>query len=322
MHSLDDLDLGPLRDLASPAVVGVVSRGVRRVVPVGRAERSARFRIASLTKPITAVAALKAADEAGVTLDTPVLDVLPQLRADWVADRDLTIAQVLAQTSGLEASVTARDIAELGDDDSVGVEAARLVVRGGNARPPGGSWEYYNGNYVIAGAVIAALTGQTYEDAAHTLVLDPWRLATTSFATPPDLVPGSDEDGQVAHAEYPRGRRPSGGLCSTVDDLLTFGQRLLVDVPLLDRVRTVSTRVEDPVRYGLGWAIGSSGQMYLNGRLPGYRAALLLHPGPGLVAAVLTADTRGLPAAARILSDLQLDATGDDLARAIDAFAA
>lgn len=318
---LEDLDVHAWEEVARCAVVGAATGGVRRTSTVGAVEPTARFRIASLTKPFTAVAAVQAADEAGVALGAAVLDVLPELAADWTADRGITIAHLLSQTSGLAPTVTAQDVADLGDDDAVLVEAARLVARAGSARPPGQAWEYYNGNYFLAGAVIAALTGGTYERAVQTLVLDPWGLATTSFSAPPDLVAGWDQGQPVARTAYPRGRRPSGGLCSTVPDLLTFGERLLDSPSLLGRLRTVHTPDADPVRYGLGWAIGPSGQMYLNGRLPGLRAALLLEPGTGLVGAALAAGSESLPAVARVLSDLQRSGTGDDLSRAIDTFA-
>lgn len=62
--------------------------------------------------------------------------------------------------------------------------------------------------------------------------------------------------------------------------------------------------------------------MYLNGRLPGYRAALLLVPESALVAVALAGDSDALPEQARVLSDVQRDLTGDDLAAAIDGFAA
>jgi NADPH-dependent ferric siderophore reductase len=76
------------------------------------------------------------------------------------------------------------------------------------------------------------------------------------------------------------------------------------------------------MRYGLGWAIGPSGQLYLNGRLPGYRTALMLVPDHDLVTVGLAADSDALPALAGILSAVQHGLTGDDLAGAIDAFAA
>jgi len=319
---MSGFDLEPLRRATRCAVVASSVGGVRRQASIGTAAIDTAFRIASLTKPLTAVATVLAARRSGVELDTRVLDVLPALRDDWAADRQLTIGEVLAQTSGLAPTVTAADVLRLGESDDVTWEAARLVVKAGSARQPGRRWEYYNGNYFLAGAVVAALTEATYEDALDELVLRPWGLRSTSFLPPADLVPGVDQGGPVPAATYPRGRRPSGGLCSTAGDLLSFGEHLLEDAELLAQVRTARTRPDDPMRYGLGWAIGPSGQLYLNGRLPGYRAALMLVPEHDLVAVGLAADSDGLPALAGILSALQHDLTGDDLAGAIDAFAA
>ena len=101
-----------------------------------------------------------------------------------------------------------------------------------------------------------------------------------------------------------------------------MGERLLADRPLLDEIRRSRTRTTDPVRYGLGWAVGPSGQLYLNGRLPGYRAAWLMLPEHDLVAVLLANEQHALPALARALDDLQHPLTGDRLAAAIDGFAA
>lgn len=323
MADLTGMDAGRLRHAAGAAVVAARTSGQpSQVLPVGAAGGGTPFRIASLTKPFTAVATVLACQRTGTTLETCVAGVLPELRGDWAADTGLTITDVLSQTSGLAPAVTADDIAALGDGDCALMEASRLVVRAGNARPPGSLWEYYNGNYVLAGTVVAALMSTTYEDALSELVLRPWGLTATSFRPPGSLAASTDISRAVQASAYPRGRRPSGGLCSTACDVLTFGEHILEDPGLLDEVRAVRTRSDDPMRYGLGFAIGPSGQMYLNGRLPGYRAALMLIPRNGFIAVALAASSSALPAAARILSGLQHDLTGDDLADAIDAFAA
>ncbi|GAA3913413.1 hypothetical protein [Actinoplanes auranticolor] len=62
--------------------------------------------------------------------------------------------------------------------------------------------------------------------------------------------------------------------------------------------------------------------MYLNGRLPGYRAALLMLPDHEFVAVALADDEQALPALARTLDDLQRPLTGDQLAEAVVSFAA
>lgn len=294
----------------------------RQGASIGTATLDTPFRVASLTKLVTAATVVRAAQRTGLALDAPAIEVLSHLRGDWAADRRLTIAQVLSQTSGLASTVTSDDVRRLGEDDAALTEAARLVVRAGSARAPGNRWECYNGNYFLAGAIVAALTGTTFEAALDDLVLRPWGMTSSTFSVPSDLAPGVDADPRVGAANYPRARRPSGGLIATAADLLTFGEGLLDDVDLLAAVRAQRTRPGDPMRYALGWALGPSGQMFLNGRLPGYRSALLVVPEQGLVALALAADSRALPALARIMSDLQQGLTGDDLTAAIDGFAA
>ncbi|MFF3580427.1 serine hydrolase domain-containing protein [Streptomyces mirabilis] len=201
-------------------------------------------------------------------------------------------------------------------------EAARLVVGTGNEHEPGTRWSYYNGNYILAGAVLAALSDTSYERAVEKTLLGPWNLSRTSFDAPRDATTGWDGPTELPLLGYPRSRRPSGGLWSSVPDLLAVGEGLLADRALLDDIRRPRTTPDDPVVHGLGWALGPSGQMYLNGRLPGYRAAMLLIPDKDYVSVVVTNQQHALHAATRVLSDMQQPLTNDDLATAIDRFAA
>ncbi|SDK24638.1 CubicO group peptidase, beta-lactamase class C family [Nocardioides sp. YR527] len=312
------IDLTPL-GLATGAVIAVSRAGHRQIAEQGAATAETPFRIASLTKPLTAIATVLAAEAAGVDLETPVVDLGA---SSSVADPGLTVSHLLAQTSGLAPVVTGEAVAALGDGEDALGKAARLVLGAGQVRRPGDRWEYYNGNYFVAGALLASLSGDRYESALDDLLLRPWGLTRTTFAVPEDLIPGSECGRTLPVTGYPRGRRPSGGLCATASDLLTVGERLLARPRLLEVLRTVRTRREDPMRYGFGWAIGRSGQMYLNGRLPGYRAAWLIVPDHDLVVAGLAAGSEALPALARILSEQQASLTGDEIADDIDAFAA
>lgn len=309
--------------------VGVSEGGTRsdahsRHAPGDQAALSASspYRIASLTKSFTSVATVLALTERGIPLSTPALELLPALAPDWNADRSITVEQLLAQVAGLRESVDSETVAALGDGPDALSETARLVVRDGSERPPGEKWSYYNGNYFLAGALLSALTGERYEDALERILLRPWSLARTRFATPASPIKGRDGAAALPLDPYPRGRRPSGGLWSCVADLLTFAEHVLRDGTLLEEIRRPRTNESDPVSYGLGWALGPSGQMYLNGRLAGYRAAMLLVPEQRYASAVLANQTQALPEVARILSDLQAPLTGDDLMTDIDRFAA
>ncbi|WP_194896403.1 serine hydrolase domain-containing protein [Catenulispora pinisilvae] len=309
-------------------VIGVSRDGRRTIERLGplQADETSVFRVASLTKPLTAVATVRALVDRGIALATPAIELLPDLAADWRADRTITVEQLLGQVSGLRESVDGATVAALGQGPEVLQEAARLVVRAGNERTPGEAWSYYNGNYFLAGCILAALAdddaGTSYEQALDAILLSPWHLTRTGFDTPPAPVTGWDEQTPLPVEAYPRGRRPSGGLWSCVADYLSFAEQLLADPALLAQIRRPRTRPEDPMRYGLAWALGPSGQMYLNGRLDGYRTAVLLAPEHGYASVALGNQTGLLPQIAKRLSEWQQEFTGDDLAVAIDAFAA
>jgi CubicO group peptidase (beta-lactamase class C family) len=307
--------LDELRDVPA-AVAGVSVAGARDVAAKGTDEFSC-FRIASLTKAVTSAALVLALRSRGVPLDTPAITLLPALGPGWRARTDITVAQILGQVAGLRESVTAANVASLPL-----AEAARLVVRAGSERVPGARWSYYNGNYFLAGAILAALDDTTFEKALAARLLGPWGMSRTGFATPAKAIGGWDGPEALPAIDYPPSRRPSGGLWSCVPDLLSLGEGLLREPAALAAIRRRQTTEHDPMAYGLGWALGPSGQMYLNGRLPGYRAAMLLIPDREYVSVVLTAQQRALPAAANLLSDLQRPLTGDDLSAAVDEFAA
>lgn len=307
---------------ASKAVVGVSRAGERIFARVGDVDEHSIFRIASLTKTFTAVATVRAAAAAGVPLHTSVRQLMPPLKSRWSADRDITVEHLLAQTSGLTPAVTAADAAAVGEGDDALLAVCEFVVRAGSDRRPGDRWEYYNGNYFLAGAVTAALASCSYEDTLERLVLAPAGLPDTAFTPTGPLVPGYADGVLVPETGYPRARRPSGGLTSSAADLLGFSEHLLSDRQLLHEVANRHTTEGDLMSYGFGWAHGRSGQLYLNGRLGGYRTAMLLLPRVEFAAVALANDASALPAIARVLSDLQEGVTGDDLTAAIDAFAA
>ena len=105
-------------------------------------------------------------------------------------------------------------------------------------------------------------------------------------------------------------------------ELLAAGEGLLADRALLEEIRRPRTRADGPMTYGLGWAVGPSGQLYLNGRLPGYRAAMVLIPDEAYVSVAVVNEQNALPALATLLSAMQQPLTGDDIAGPVNDFAA
>lgn len=185
------------------------------------------FRIASLTKQFTAALVMHLVQEGRIGLDDRVRAHLPQY--PWLGE--ITIRQLLIQTSGLP------DYA--GDP---GGEATRAAPKTSKdmmawvgrlaAKPdfqPGERWAYSNSNYVVLGALVETVTGQSFEEALTLRVLRLAGLRATAMDDPHDLVDHrvrgySRQGGQLVNAAWihPSTPGPAGALRSTVRDLLAW----------------------------------------------------------------------------------------------------
>src|SRR6185437_9732574 len=171
-----------------------------------------------------------------------------------------------------------------------------------------GLWSYSNAGYWAAAARAVEAVGAPFESALASLVLDPFELSTTGFEEPAGCARGHVQEGETGHRAvptdaYPVARRPSGGLWSTVGDLLRFGERHLDGYEELHRPRAVALGG----RYALGlWVRDLGGRTVLDheGSVGGYQSLLLLVPEERLVLAVLTNSWRGSGLIRRVVSEL------------------
>ncbi len=247
------------RNAASVAVAG------ERTIGVAPMRRDTVFRIASVTKPIIAAAAMALVERGTIRLDAPVTDWLPELAdlrvlrhpggalGDTVpAQRPVLVEHLLSLRGGLGftddmATPLAQALVERlhqGPDTPVGwpspdawlAEAGRLPL----AHQPGDGWTYNTG-FDIAGVLLARAAGRSLGEVLADTILDPLGMTDTGFWLRADQV------ARTATAYTPRGEgleptdepdgawtgaivfeSGSGGLVSTADDLLAFG-RMLVD---------------------------------------------------------------------------------------------
>ena len=159
-----------------------------------------------------------------------------------------------------------------------------------------GLWSYSNAGYWEAASVFT-----DYSEAVRSYVLEPLGLSSTGFETPSDAVLGTLPDDVVADPSYPTTRRPSGGLWSTVGDLVTYG---LAHCGSWDELH-------EPVagalgaHYACGWWV-RDGVLDHEGSVGGYQSLLLLAPERELVLAVLTNSWRGSTLIRRVVDDLRL----------------
>jgi CubicO group peptidase (beta-lactamase class C family) len=246
-----------------------------------------RFRIASITKPVTASAAVQLLD----------LDATTGVWPD-----DVRVRHLLSHTSGFDSELG--DLARFGD----GPDALRAAVAElpgiGRLLGSGDVFSYANSGYWLAGRLIAQAAGSTYEEAVSAHVLQPAGLSSTDFGEPSLAGTGAD----AARTSYPRARRPSGGLVSCAADVAAFGRWQLASTwsAVLRRPQTALAGGE---HYGFGFAgehVGGSEVWGHAGSYGGFQSALLLVPERGAVFAGLTNSGRG-KLALREIEDLWLE---------------
>jgi CubicO group peptidase (beta-lactamase class C family) len=176
---------------------GLADREANRVL-----ERNALWRLASVTKPIVATAALKMVDEGLLGLDDPVTKYLPYFTPpspDGVV-RPITIRQLLSHSSGLAYETTPPDVAPgLGGPYITLEENLRRLARAPLNFAPGTGWAYGTSIDVVGG-VLAAINASSLEAAVKKYAADPLGMTDWGF-TPKD--PGR-VTANYANGELPR----------------------------------------------------------------------------------------------------------------------
>src|SRR3984957_20294246 len=141
------------------------------------------FDIGSNTKEFTAALVLKLEADGRLSLDDTIGRWLPQYPA-W---KDVTIRSLLQMVSGIP---NYSETVEIGEIEVAHIHhqfSARDLIgfvdpRNGNHFPAGAGWFYSNTNYILAGLIIEAASGMSYEQALTTLILEPLGLHDTYYA--------------------------------------------------------------------------------------------------------------------------------------------
>ena len=174
-----------------------------------------------------------------------------------------------------------------------------------------GLFSYSNAGYWPAAEAAAAACGASFEEAMQSRILTPLGLSATGYERPADAALGHVQEGETGHRSllrdaYPVSRRPSGGLWSTVGDLLAFAAHQIA----------VPTAAHEPqvealgARYALGWWVRELGDgrtvLDHEGSVAGYQSLLLVVPAEGFALAVLTNSWRGSGLIRRVVDALVL----------------
>ena len=241
------------------AHLGIVgSRDIERGLPM---ERDTIFRIASMTKPVTSVAALMLMEQGRLALSDPITKWAPEfsdmavlrdpaspLEDTYRASRDITIDDLLTHRSGLAYDFTAvgplasayrrtlRNTFDRAQDPDVWMQRLGALPL---SYPPGDRFHYSHATDVL-GFIVGRVVGQPFREFLRERIFVPLGMSDTDF-----YVPRTKHDRMAAAYRYdPETRSPKllplahvdeppvfasggGGLFSTADDYLAFARMLL-----------------------------------------------------------------------------------------------
>lgn len=186
-----------------------------------------RFRIASISKTITAIVTMQLVEAGTLSLDEPVGQIVIDhlgLTA-WDADAPgITVRELLSHTSGFPQG----EGIFFGNGASSCMDAARQGLAGPISS---GGFRYSNMNYCVLGLLIEAVTGHTYERVAHENLLTPLGIGGMRMASTYDLGPDEVSHHPTPGRNYMETLGAAGAWNATPGDLVTILNSIDPDTP-------------------------------------------------------------------------------------------
>jgi CubicO group peptidase (beta-lactamase class C family) len=229
--------------------------------------KDALFRIASMTKPITAVAVMLLVDEGKLHPDDELAKYLPEFRGQMVVaersqeqmvlrkpQRPVNIRDLLTHTAGLAAYPAGLSDVYVRRNRTL-AETTLAAALSPLQFDPGSRWSYSNPGIDTLGRLIEVVSGQRYEEFLRRRIFLPLGMYDTTFAPTPEqlrrlaVTYARDKQGRlipspntlIALVPQPRHPIPAGGLVSSGPDLARF-YRMMLRKGELDGIRILSEK--------------------------------------------------------------------------------
>ncbi|WP_411287202.1 serine hydrolase domain-containing protein [Phenylobacterium sp.] len=242
-------------------VVQVNTVGWRDLEAQAPMARDTLFRIASMTKPVTSLAALMLVEEGKLRLDDPISRWLPEFKdmqvlknatgpldETYPAPREITVEDLMTHRAGLAYGFTSMGPIAQAHEDHLGpplgtplTPDAWLAALGSLplSYPPGAQFHYSHATEVL-GFLVARIEGKPLGQVLKDRIFGPLGMDDTDFWCPPQkrdrmaklyrMDPETDrlQDVSMPHPDgQPAFEAGGGGLISTADDYLKFARMLL-----------------------------------------------------------------------------------------------
>jgi len=217
--------------------------------------KNSQFRIASVSKPMTAIAILQLYEKGKINLDLPIQNYLPEFPKKEKGD--ITIRQLLNHTSGIPHYKSDLGIFNFTHYDNCEkalekFENRELVFK------PGTDFLYSSFGYTLLGAILEEVSGKSYQTYMQENIWKPANMTNTNLEQTKTNVyiklgnhfyrsPKNDLSYTYS----------GGGIQSTAEDLLKFGKAIL-NYSLINSTTTgfmiqLTNNESKEMEYTFGW---------------------------------------------------------------------
>jgi len=238
-------------------------------------------RIASISKPMTAIAILQLMEKGLLELDDPIQKHIPDFPVK--KGGTITIKLLLQHSSGIKAYKNDKESFPTKNYASL-EEAVKLFADRDLEHQPGKGYQYTTYGYVVLGLVIENVSGLTYRDYMKQNIWDKAEMTDTdveifgkTYENKSKLYTKNKKEEFVNDKSTNLSVKvPGGGIQSSVPDLLKFAEAVLEDKLISAASRelmmTSSGLKERGNPYGLGWFLYADAE-HPSGRILGHSGA-------------------------------------------------
>lgn len=250
-----------------------------------------RFRLASVSKPLTAIVVLQLAAAGAIDLNASICSYLSACPAAW---QPVSLRNLLTHSSGIPNYT---DFARFADMEQFPSSVDQVIATFRDLPlgfAPGSGYQYCNSNYVLLGRIIEEVTGKPYAAVMQERIFGPLGMADSGY----DTGDGSVLNGTRGYASFATPAIPlntsnlfaAGGLYASAEDLYKLAQALDAD-SLLPPDLTAQMYTPLYYGYGFGWKIEERfGRrlIYHPGYMSGAATYFGRYPDDGLTVIVLS----------------------------------
>ncbi len=251
-----------------------------------------RIRLASLTKPFTAVAILMLHARGQLSIHDSICRYVPNCPVYW---EPVTIRHLLNHSAGIPNYT---DFADFEQTEMLRTTRDNLIGRFKHLPllfEPGTLYSYSNSGYVLLGLIIERVSGQPYEIFLQSNIFVPLDMVNTGYDhnhewIQPGQASGYTSIGILAPFIDSSTLDAAGGLYSTVEDLYRWDQALYTE-QLLPTILRDEMFTPDLNGYGYGWRISNhNGQRTVShtGMINGFSNYIVRYPDEHLTIIMLS----------------------------------